>query len=72
MGKEVSLQLMKLKTILLSLASMLSLTAAPLEVGGKLPELKGMNQEGKEVVIQAADGNQWLLIFTYPKALTGG
>lgn len=46
--------------------------AAPLEIGGELPELKGKNQDGKEVVIKAADGHQWLLIFTYPKALTGG
>ncbi|MFT6178801.1 MAG: peroxiredoxin [Akkermansiaceae bacterium] len=63
---------MKLKTLLLSALSAASLTAAPLEIGGKLPELKGKNQDGKGVVLKAAGGNQWLLIFTYPKALTGG
>lgn len=63
---------MKLKTLLLSVLSIFSLSAAPLEMGAKLPELKGKNQDGKEVTIKAADGHQWLVIFTYPKALTGG
>jgi len=63
---------MKLKTLLISAMSIFSATAAPLEVGAKVPELKGKNQEGKEVTVKAADGHEWLLIFTYPKALTGG
>ncbi len=63
---------MKLKTMFVSFLSMLSLNAEPLKVGAKLPELKGKNQDGKEVAIKAADGHQWLVIFTYPKALTGG
>ena len=63
---------MKLKVMMLSMMSLLSLAAAPLEVGTKLPELKGKNQDGKEVVMKSDDGHQWLLIFTYPKALTGG
>lgn len=46
--------------------------ASGLEIGDKLPELKGKNHLGKEVELKAASGNQWLLIFTYPKALTGG
>ena len=52
--------------------SMFSLSAAALEKGAKLPALKGVNQDGEDVPIQAADGHEWLLIFTYPKALTGG
>ena len=63
---------MKLKTLLISAMSIFSTAAAPLEVGAKVPELKGKNQEGKEVTVKAADGHEWLLIFTYPKALTGG
>ena len=63
---------MKLKMMFVSLISMLSLNAGPLKVGARLPELKGKNQDGKEVSIKAADGDQWMLIFTYPKALTGG
>jgi peroxiredoxin len=55
-----------------SLISMLSLNAGPLKVGAKLPELKGKTQDGKEIAIKAADGDQWMVIFTYPKALTGG
>ncbi len=66
------MEVMKLKTFIISAMSILSLTAAPLEVGAKLPELKGKNQDGREVTIKAADGHHWLVIFTYPKALTGG
>ena len=55
-----------------SLISMLSLNAEPLKVGAKLPELKGKNQDGNEIALKAADGDQWMVIFTYPKALTGG
>ncbi|MEN8772303.1 MAG: hypothetical protein ABF379_03980 [Akkermansiaceae bacterium] len=63
---------MKLKMTFVSLLSMLSLNAEPLKVGTKLPDLKGKNQNGKEIAIKAVDGHQWLVIFTYPKALTGG
>lgn len=63
---------MKLKALLVSALSMVSVMAAPLELGDALPKLKGKNQDGREVVIKAADGHQWLVIFTYPKALTGG
>ncbi|MDG2399153.1 MAG: redoxin domain-containing protein [Akkermansiaceae bacterium] len=63
---------MKLKMMFVSLISTLSLNAEPLKVGTRLPELKGKNQDGKEVAIKAADGDQWMVIFTYPKALTGG
>jgi len=63
---------MKFKVMMLSAMSLFSASAEPLKVGVELPELKGMNQDGEEVVIRAADGHEWLLIFTYPKALTGG
>ena len=63
---------MKLKMMFVSLISTLSLNAEPLKVGAKLPELKGKNQDGKEIALKAADGDQWMVIFTYPKALTGG
>ena len=63
---------MKLKTMLVSVLSLASVTAEPLKVGAKLPDLKGKNQDGKEVTIKAAEGHAWLVIFTYPKALTGG
>jgi len=63
---------MNIKAIILSAMSLLSLSAEPLKIGADLPELKGTNQDGKEIAIKAADEHQWLLIFTYPKALTGG
>jgi peroxiredoxin Q/BCP len=63
---------MKIKPLLMSLLSIISANAAPFELGSDLPELKGTNQDGKEVMIKAAEGHQWLVVFTYPKALTGG
>lgn len=61
-----------MKSIFLPFLTLVSANAAPLEMGGALPELKGKNQDGKEVAIKAAEGHQWLVVFTYPKALTGG
>jgi len=63
---------MKLKSIIAWLASALVLTSAPLEIGNNLPKLEGKNQDGKLVKLEADKNHPWLLIFTYPKALTGG
>lgn len=63
---------MKLKILFAALLSLCPFSASGLEIGDKLPELKGKNHLGKEVELKAADGNQWVLIFSYPKALTGG
>lgn len=63
---------MKFKSVLMSALSVVSASGAPLEIGAELPKLLGTNQDGQEVVIKSADGHQWLVIFTYPKALTGG
>lgn len=63
---------MKLKSIFVWLASALALSAAPLKFGDGLPKLEGKNQEGKVVKLEAGKDHKWLLIFTYPKALTGG
>jgi thioredoxin-dependent peroxiredoxin len=43
-----------------------------LELGAKLPELKVTNQHGKEIPLAAAEGNRWVFVFFYPKAMTGG
>lgn len=63
---------MKLKALFTAIMSLFTMSVSALEIGDKLPELKGKNQDGKEVVLKTAEGNQWLLIFTFPKALTGG
>ena len=63
---------MKLKSIFAWLTSAFVLSAAPLKTGDDLPKLEGTNQNGKVVKLEAAEGHKWLLIFTYPKALTGG
>ena len=54
------------------MASALALSAAPLKSGDGLPKLEGKNQDGKVVKLEAGKDHKWLLIFTYPKALTGG
>ena len=43
-----------------------------LELGAKFPELKVTNQHGKEIPLAAAEGNRWVFVFFYPKAMTGG
>jgi len=63
---------MKLKSIFVWLASALALSATPLKSGDGLPKLEGKNQDGKVVKLEAGKDHKWLLIFTYPKALTGG
>lgn len=63
---------MKLKSFLLYLVTLGLVSAAPLAIGDDLPEMKGVNQDGKEVAVEPAEGNDWLVIYTYPKALTGG
>ena len=63
---------MKFKALLTAVMSVFTFSASALEIGDKLPALKGKNQDGKEVVVKAAEGHEWMLIFTYPKALTGG
>ena len=43
-----------------------------LELGAKLPELEVTSQDGKKVPLAAAEGDRWVFVFFYPKALTGG
>ena len=43
-----------------------------LELGAKLPELTVSTQYGKEVPMVAGEGNRWVFVFFYPKAMTGG
>ncbi len=69
---EGSLPPMKFTTILSWLSSMFILTAAPLKTGDLLPDLEGTNQKGEVIKIAPKDGDEWLLIFSYPKALTPG
>jgi len=72
--KNAQLLYIFLAVILFSNAS----SAAPdkktngLEIGAKLPELTVTNQDGEKVPLTPADDNPLLLVFFYPKALTGG
>ncbi len=43
-----------------------------LELGAELPELQVTNQDGEKVPLAAAEGDQYVLVFFYPKAMTGG
>lgn len=47
-------------------------SAGPLKIGADLPDLRGKNQRGEEVVLKAKEGDTFLFIFTYPKAATPG
>ncbi|MGJ8697496.1 MAG: hypothetical protein ACSHYF_14360 [Verrucomicrobiaceae bacterium] len=63
---------MKWKITLASLMTILGLKAGELEMGAKVPEVSGTNHHGNEVQIAPAPEQEWLLVFFYPKALTGG
>lgn len=63
---------MKLKTILISLLATMGCHANPMDLGALLPVVSGKNQAGKKVKLVPAKDHKWLLVFFYPKALTGG
>ncbi len=63
---------MKFKNLFTFFLSAFSLQAAQLKIGALLPEVSGENQLGKVVKIESEKENEWLLVFFYPKALTGG
>lgn len=65
-------RIMKLETIFASFLAAFGLQAAELDLGALLPDVSSKNHLGKVVKIGAAKENQWLLVFFYPKALTGG
>ena len=71
-GIDPNLSNVKLKVLFAALMSLFPFVSSGLEVGDAVPKLKGKNHLGKEVPLEASSGHQWLLIFTYPKALTGG
>ena len=65
-------RIMKLETIFASFLAAFGLQAAELDLGALLPDVSSKIHLGKVVKIGAAKENQWLLVFFYPKALTGG
>lgn len=46
--------------------------AAELKKGAALPKIEAQNNFGKTVKIEAEKGSDYLLVFFYPKAMTGG
>ena len=71
-SRAAKLAAMKLKSILFSLLATVGLHANPLGLGEPLPEVSGKNQAGEKVKLIPAKDHEWLLVFFYPKALTGG
>ena len=63
---------MKLKILFVSFLAVLGLKAGELDLGARLPDVSGKNHLGEVVKIEAAEDDEWLLVFFYPKALTGG
>jgi peroxiredoxin Q/BCP len=63
--------------ILLMIASLLTwfglkADAAPLELGARIPEVTGINQDGKTIVLQKEASKGYALVYFYPKADTPG
>jgi len=56
----------------LTALSSLFIAGSSLAEGADLPEISGINQNGEIVKIAPKKGDQWLLIFTYPKASSPG
>ena len=63
---------MKFTKIFAFLLAMTGVASAELKKGVALPEVSAQNNLGETVKIQAAKGNDYLLVFFYPKAMTGG
>lgn len=52
--------------------ALVGLASGQLKNGAALPAVEAKNHLGKTVKIEAKDGDDYLLVFFYPKALTGG
>lgn len=63
---------MKLKMFGVWLLSALGLVGAPLAIGAKIPDLEVTTHDGKTVKLAPAEGDDYLFVFFYPKAMTGG
>ncbi len=63
---------MKLKAMGIWLLSVLGLVGAPLKIGAAAPDLDVTTQDGKTVKLEAAEGDNYLFVFFYVKAMTGG
>lgn len=66
------LSAMKLKMIGVWFLSIVGLVGAPLEIGAKAPELKVTTTKGELVELAPKKGDEYLFVFFFPKALTGG
>lgn len=62
-------QLVTLMSIILCCGKV---TAAPLEVGVKVPAVQATNQDGKRIDLSAELAEGITLVYFYPKASTGG
>lgn len=63
---------MKIKMIGVWFLSVLGLVGAPLEIGANVPDLQVTTTQGKSVKLAAEKGDEYLFVFFYPKAMTGG
>jgi len=65
---------MKTLLLILPLLSWLGLGAhaAPLEIGARVPDVTGIDQDGKSVSLKEAASKGFVLVYFYPKADTPG
>ena len=62
----------KLTSIHALILTLTGLASGQLKAGASLPKVEAKNHLGKTVKIEPKEGDDYLLVFFYPKALTGG
>ncbi|MEN8693298.1 MAG: hypothetical protein ACN4GG_03155 [Akkermansiaceae bacterium] len=62
----------KLTSIFALISALTGLASGQLKIGAALPKVEAQSHLGKTVKIEAKKGDDYILVFFYPKALTGG
>ena len=68
----IDFHVMKFTKIFAFFLAIIGMASAVLKEGEVLPEIEAQNHHGKLVKIEPAKGSDYLLLFFYPKAMTGG
>lgn len=68
----IDFHFMKFTKLFAFFLAMIGMASAVLKEGDVLPKIEAQNHLGKMVKIEPAKGSDYLLLFFYPKAMTGG
>lgn len=63
---------MKYKSLFAMAGALTGFASGELKLGASLPKVVASDHRGELVKIEPAEGADYLLVFFYPKALTGG